>query len=133
MQQPLDDVTIRHLARVVESSDDAIIGKSLDAVVQSWNAGAARMFGYTEQEIVGRSILLLIPLAMRAQELDLLSRVTHGQRVENYETKRLRKDGTTIDVSVSISPVLNRSGEIIGASKIVREINPERRERTSSK
>lgn len=120
------------LAAIVESSDDAIIGKSLDTTVQSWNAGATRMFGYTEREIVGRSIVLLIPLALRAQELDLLGRVTRGQRIDNYETKRLRKDGTTIDVSVSLSPILNRSGEIIGASKIVREINPDRRDQNSS-
>jgi PAS domain S-box-containing protein len=108
----------------VESSDDAINGKSLDTIVRSWNAGATRMFGYSEDEIVGRSILLLIPLALRAQELDLLARVTQGQPIDNYETQRLRKDGTTIDVSVSISPIVGQSGEIIGASKIVREIKP---------
>lgn len=116
------------LAAIVESSDDAIISKGLDTIIQSWNTGATRMFGYTEAEIVGRSIVLLIPLALRTQELEILTRVMHGERIDNYETKRLWKDGTVIDVSVSVSPILDRSGEVIGASKIVRELTQDKRD-----
>jgi PAS domain S-box-containing protein len=110
------------LAAIVVSSDDAVISKAADTSIRSWNAAATRMFGYTEDEVIGRSILILVPLALRAQELELLSRITRGERIDHYDTIRLKKDGTPIRVSVSISPIRDQFGTVIGASKTVRAL-----------
>jgi PAS domain S-box-containing protein len=115
--------TRNRLAAIVESSDDAIISKSIEGIVESWNQGAERMFGYKASEIIGQSILKIIPLNRQQEEPAILERLSHGERVEHFETVRLRKDGREIEVSVTISPLRNSAGEIFGASKIVRDIS----------
>jgi len=110
------------LAAIVTSSDDSIIGKTLDGEITSWNAGATAMYGYTTEEMIGRNISELIP-ADRAGELPrILKRLARGERVEPYETRRVRKDGTVLDVSVSVSPVLDPDGAVGGAESVVRDI-----------
>ncbi len=111
-----------HLAAIVTSSSDAIISKSLKGIVTSWNDAAEAMFGYTAAEMIGQPILRLIPEQNQAEEEYILSRLRAGERIEHYETVRLRKDGTPIDVSLTISPIKNSAGEIIGASKVARDI-----------
>ena len=115
------------LAAIVESSSDAIVGKDLDSNVTSWNTGAERMFGYTASEIIGRSITQLIPPDRQDEEDKILARIRRGERVEHFETVRLRKDGRLIDVSVTVSPIRNSTGEIIGASKVARDITERKR------
>ncbi|MCE3225275.1 MAG: putative Histidine kinase, partial [Nitrospira sp.] len=119
-----------HLAAIVTSSDDAIISKDLNGVITSWNVGAQRLFGYSSEEMVGRSILHLIPADRQHEERMLLDRIRSGERVHHYETIRRRKDGRLIDISISLSPVRNGRGHIIGASKIARDITQEKRRRT---
>jgi PAS domain S-box-containing protein len=116
-----------HLAAIVASSDDAIIGKSLDGIVTSWNRAAETLFGYAAAEIVGRPIALLIPPELRAEEKAILARVRHGGEVAHYETKRQRRDGGLIDVALTVSPIRDGSGAIVGASKIVRDITRRKR------
>jgi PAS domain S-box-containing protein len=115
------------LAAIVESSDDAIIGKDLDGVIISWNAGAERLFGYTTAEAVGRPITLLVPPDRRSEESEILARLRRGERVEHFESARIAKDGRMIDVSVTISPIGESSGRIVGASKIARDITERKR------
>lgn len=110
------------LAAIVESSDDAIISKSLDSIITSWNRSAQRMFGYTADEAIGQNILLIIPPERREEEDAIISRLKQGKRIEHFETVRLTKDGTRIDVSLTISPVRDANGRIVGASKIARDI-----------
>ena len=110
------------LAAIVDSSDDAIISKDLDSRIVSWNQGAERMFGYSAQETIGQSILALIPERLHAEEVDIINRIRAGQRVQSYETLRMRKDGTPIDVSLTISPLKAADGRIVGASTIARDI-----------
>ena len=110
------------LAAIVESSDDAIISKSLDGVIQSWNAGAERIFGYSAGEAVGRHITIIIPPERIAEENEIIATLKAGRRVDHFETERLRKDGGRIQVSLTISPVKDEAGNIIGASKIARDI-----------
>jgi PAS domain S-box-containing protein len=110
------------LAAIVQSSDDAIVGKTLDSVIRSWNSAAERMFGYTADEIVGRSILLLIPPELQYEEVEIVGNLSAGRRIDHYETVRVRKDGTRIDVSISVTPSRGPNGEIIGAAKIARDI-----------
>jgi PAS domain S-box-containing protein len=112
----------QRLAAIVESSTDAIVAKTLDGRITSWNPGAERVFGYTEAEIVGRPITVLFPPDRLAEEADFLARIARGERVEHYETIRVRKDGRLIHVSVSLSPIRDPDGEIVGASKIARDI-----------
>lgn len=110
------------LAAIIESSADAIIGKTLDGTITTWNAGAAHMYGYTAGEIVGRNVSVLIP-PDRARELaSILDRLRQGERVEHFETKRLCKDGRIVDVSVSISPIRDGSGAVVGASTVARDM-----------
>jgi PAS domain S-box-containing protein len=111
------------LAAIVESSDDAIISKDLDGIIMSWNAGAERIFGYMEAEAIGRSIRIIIPPDRQHEEDEVLSRVRRGDHVEHFQTVRRRKDGTEIDISLSISPIKSCTGEVIGASKIARDIS----------
>jgi PAS domain S-box-containing protein len=110
------------LAAIVESSDDAIVSKTLGGVITSWNAAAERMFGYTADEAIGRSVLMLIPEDRHDEEADILARLSRGQRIEQFETVRRTKDGRMIDVMLTISPVRDAAGNLIGASKIARNI-----------
>jgi PAS domain S-box-containing protein len=118
---------LSRIAAVVESSDDAIISKSLDGIIMSWNAGAQRIFGYTGEEIIGKSILLLIPPELQKEEPRIIERLKKGQRIEHYETIRLAKGGRRLDVSLTVSPVKDSSGKIIGASKIARDVTEEKK------
>jgi PAS domain S-box-containing protein len=111
------------LAAIVSSSDDAIISKDLNAIVQSWNAGAERLFGYKTDEMVGASIMRLIPPERATEEDAILERLRHGEQVPPYQTLRLRKDGTPVPVSISISPLRDSDGQVIGASKIARDMS----------
>ena len=111
------------LAAIVESSADAIITKDLDGIVTSWNGAAEQMFGYAPAEAIGRHITFLIPAERRDEEPMILSRLRRGERIEHFETERVSKDGRVVPISLSVSPVRNRHGEIIGASKIARDIS----------
>jgi PAS domain S-box-containing protein len=115
------------LAAVVDSSDDAIISKSLDGVILSWNAGAERLFGYTAAEATGQPVTLIIPLELHDEERSILERLRRGERIAHYETTRVTKAGALIDISLTISPIRNDSGRIIGASKIARDITQRKR------
>ena len=121
-QRQQAEIAIARLAAIVESSEDAIISQDLEGVVTSWNVGAETIFGYTAVEIVGQSGRKLIPADYRVQENELLTKIQRGERIEHYDTKRLRKNGTLIDVSMSVSPIKDETGNIIGASKIARNI-----------
>jgi PAS domain S-box-containing protein len=114
------------LAAIVESSDDAIVSKDLNGVVTSWNRGAERIFGYTAEEMIGQPILRLIPPEWPDEEPKILGRIIRGERIDHYDTVRLRKDGTRIQVSVTISPIRDASGTIVGASKVARDISQQR-------
>jgi PAS domain S-box-containing protein len=117
----------RFLASIVESSDDAIVSKSLDGIIQSWNAAAERLFGYTADQAVGRHISLVIPPERIAEEDRILASLRAGQRIEHFETERQRSDGQRILVSLTISPIRDAEGAVIGASKIVRDITDQKR------
>jgi PAS domain S-box-containing protein len=119
--------TAAQLAAIVESSDDAIVSKSLDGRIQSWNAGAERIFGYTAEEAVGQSITLVIPKELYAEERHIIERVRRGERVEHFDTMRVTKNGRRIPVSLTVSPVRDPRGTVIGASKIARDISERRR------
>jgi len=112
----------RQLAAIVDSSDDAIISKNLSGTIMSWNPGAERLFGYAAEEMIGKSISLLIPPNLLQEERSILEQVTSGQRVEHFETTRVRKDGTPVRISITISPIRNAQGMVVGASKIARDI-----------
>ena len=112
-----------YLAAIVESSDDAIIGKDLDSIVMSWNRGAEAIFGYTADEIVGRSITLLFPPDRLDEETRIVEQLKRGERVVHRETVRRCKDGTDIPVSITVSPIRDSNGVIVGASKILRDIS----------
>jgi PAS domain S-box-containing protein len=124
-----DELNAR-LAAIVESSDDAIVGKDLSGIITSWNEGAERLFGYTAHEIIGRPITMLMPPERVHEEAGILDRIRRGDRVRHYETMRRRKDGTLVDVSLTVSPVRNSSGTIVGASKIARNITGRKRQET---
>jgi len=111
------------LAAIVDSSFDAIISKDLNSIIRSWNLAAERMFGYSAEEAVGQSILMLIPDHLKGEETEIISRVRNGERVASYETTRRRKDGVLISVSLTVSPIKNAHGKIVGASKIARDIS----------
>ena len=115
------------LAAIVESAEDAIVSKDLDGIIQSWNHGAERIFGYTAQEAIGRSITIVIPDDRLDEEAEVLTRIRAGLAVEHFETVRRRKDGSPIDIALTVSPIRTSTGEIIGASKIARDITEQRR------
>jgi PAS domain S-box-containing protein len=117
----------RRLAAIVESSDDAIISKDLNGIVTSWNQAAEAMFGYTAAEMIGRSIRTIIPDHLQSEEDHVLSRIRSGERVDHFETIRRRKDGTMLNVSLTVSPIRDLDGRIIGASKIARDISERKR------
>ena len=117
----------QRLAAIVESSADAILAMDLTGVISSWNTAAEQLFGYTAAEAIGRSILTLIPPERYGEEPEILSRIRQGERIEHYETVRRRKDGSEVHVSLSVSPIRNRKGEVVGVSKIARDITERRR------
>jgi PAS domain S-box-containing protein len=121
-----EDAALR-LAAIVASSDDAIVGKDLDGIITSWNAGAERIFGYLAEEIIGKPITILIPADHQKEEEAIIERIRRGQRVEHFETVRQRKHGSLIDVSMTVSPVKNSQSKVIGASKIARDITERKR------
>lgn len=123
----IPDAARFHLAAIVESADEAIVSKDLNGIVQSWNPGAERLFGYSAQEMVGRSIRRLIPPDREAEEDRFLAGLSQGERFDHFESVRVRKDGTLVPVSLTISPVRNETGKIIGASKIARDVSEHRR------
>src|SRR5580765_7443886 len=104
-----------YLAAIVESSDDAIISKDLQGTITSWNKAAERIFGYSAQEAIGQSVLMLIPAERSAEEPEILHKIVRGERIEHFETVRVGKDGRKIPVSVTISPIKESTGKIIGA------------------
>jgi two-component system CheB/CheR fusion protein len=115
------------LAAIVESSDDAIIGKDLNGVITTWNRGAERLFGYTEREAMGQPITMLMPADRVNEEAVILERIRRGERIEHFETVRHRKDGTLLDISLSISPIIDAHGKVAGAAKIARNISERKR------
>jgi PAS domain S-box-containing protein len=117
------------LSALIESADDAIISKTLNGIITSWNAGAERVFGYTADEVIGKSVTILIPKDHEDEEPTILARLRAGQRIEHYETVRMRKDGRLIDISLTVSPIRGPKGQIIGASKIARDITEQRQAR----
>jgi PAS domain S-box-containing protein len=117
----------QQFAAIVESSDDAIISKNLDGVIMTWNRGAERIFGYKADEVVGKPVTILMPPERRDEEPGILARIRRGERIDHYETVRLRKDGCLIDISLTVSPMRDISGRIIGASKIARDISDNKR------
>jgi PAS domain S-box-containing protein len=131
----LQDVTERkradransHLAAIVGSSDDAIISKQLDGTITSWNDSAQRLFGYSAEEAIGQHITLIVPWERRSEEEEILRRLARGERVDHFETVRRRKDGNTLDVSLTISPIRDADGKVIGASKVARDVTEKNR------
>ncbi len=122
MPNQRDPLDIAHLANIVESSDDAIISKNLDGIIQSWNRAAERMFGFPADEAIGRSIRMIIPKDLHAEEDTILARIRAGDAIEHFETRRVRNDGREVLISLSVSPLFDGSGRIIGASKIARDV-----------
>ncbi|HEX2639864.1 MAG TPA: PAS domain S-box protein, partial [Pyrinomonadaceae bacterium] len=120
---PFEDLATGWLEAIVDSADDAIVSKTLDGIITSWNKGAQRIFGFTEEEAVGQSILIIIPEDHRDEEKEILRRIRSGERVEHFETIRQRKDGSLVDISLTISPIKAPDGTILGASKIARDIS----------
>ena len=120
---PFEELATGWLEAIIESADDAIVSKTLDGIITSWNGGAQRIFGFTEEEAVGQSILLLIPKDHQDEEKEILRRIRSGERVEHFETIRQRKDGSLVDISLTISPIKGPDGTIVGASKIARDIS----------
>jgi PAS domain S-box-containing protein len=118
---------LRWLASIVESSDDAIIGKNLDGIITSWNRGAERIFGYSADEAIGQPITIIIPQDRQNEERAILTRIRRGERIEHFETVRQRKHGSLIVVSLTVSPVKNAEGKIVGASKSARDITEQKR------
>jgi len=117
----------RLLASIVESSDDAIVSKDLDGIITSWNRSAERIFGYTAEEAIGQPITLVIPRDRYGEEREILARIRRGERIEHFETVRQRKHGSLITVSLTISPVENVEGKVVGASKIARDVTEQKR------
>lgn len=120
---PAADESRSRLASIVESSDDAIVSKNLDGIVTSWNQAACRLFGHTSEEMIGESILKIIPEDLRQEETEILRKIRAGERIDHYETRRIRKSGEIIEVSLTISPIRNSQGNVIGSSKIARDIS----------
>jgi PAS domain S-box-containing protein len=121
------DKAIGLLAAIVDSSDDAIVSKTLDGIITSWNAGAERLFGYAAKEAIGQHISFIIPANRRDEEAIILGRLRRGERIDHFDTVRVRKDGATLDISLTISPVRDAAGKIVGASKIARDITQRKR------
>jgi PAS domain S-box-containing protein len=112
-----------HLAAIVRSSDDAILSKDRNAIITSWNEAAERLYGWTSDEAVGKSVAIIIPRERRGEELEIVERIFSGQRIEHYETERVRKDGTRLAVSLAASPIHGEDGEIVGVATQARDIS----------
>src|SRR5215510_1459353 len=117
------------LAAIIESADDAIISKTLDGIITSWNQGAQRIFGYTADEVIGKPVTILIPADHEDEEPAILARLRAGKRIEHYETVRVTKDGKLVDISLTVSPIKGPNGEIVGASKVARDITEQKQAR----
>jgi len=117
----------RRLASIVESCDDAIVSKDLNGIIATWNKGAERLFGYLAAEVTGKPITILIPPERHDEETQILRRIRSGERIDHYETVRVRKDGTSVSVALTVSPVTDEYGRIIGASKVARDITEQKR------
>ena len=115
------------LAAIVKSSDDAIVSKDLNGIINSWNGGAERLFGYTAEEVIGKPITILIPPDRQAEEIEILGRIRRGERVDHFDTVRRRKDGSLVEISLTVSPIKTADGRIIGASKTARDITERKR------
>jgi PAS domain S-box-containing protein len=115
------------LSSIIESANDAVISKTLEGIITSWNKGAERIFGYTAEEAVGKPVTMLIPADHPNEEPSILARLRAGERIEHYETVRVRKDGTFVDISLTVSPIRGPDGQIIGASKVARDITERKR------
>ena len=113
---------LAQLAALVSSSDDAIVSKTLDGTISSWNAGATNILGYEADEMIGQPITRIIPPELHEEEKQILARLHRGERIEHYETIRLAKDGRRVDISLTVSPLFNQSGKVVGASKVARDI-----------
>ena len=118
---------LRHLAAIVETTDDAVISKDLNGIITSWNPAAQRLYGYTAEEVIGKSVTVLIPAERPDEEPAILARLRRGERIDHYETVRVAKDGRRLDVSLTVSPIQDASGKIIGASKIARDITQQKK------
>ncbi len=116
------EASLRHLAAIVDSSDDAIISMDLDGVIHSWNNAAERLFGHSAEEAIGHPITLIVPPGRQHEEVTILDRLKRGEQIEHFETVRTRRDGTTVDVALTISPVKDGAGRVVGASKVSRDI-----------
>ena len=123
----------QRLAAIVESSEDAIVSKDLDGTITSWNRGAERVFGYLAEDVIGKPITILIPPDRMNEEPEIIGRVRRGERVDHYDTVRRRKDGSLIDISLTVSPIKDTDGRIIGASKIARDITERKRAQEQQK
>jgi PAS domain S-box-containing protein len=117
-----DNLAAHHYRAIIESSDDAILSKDLEGQILSWNRGAERLFGFSSDEAVGKPVTIIIPLDRRDEEPKILEKIHRGERIEHFETVRQRKDGSFVDISLTISPIRNSRGKIVGASKIARDI-----------
>ena len=126
-ERKLSETSLSRLAAIVDSADDAIISKDLNGVIESWNQGAYRMFGYTAEEMIGQPMLRLIPEELQYEEDEILQKLRKGERIDHYETTRMGKGGRLLDVSVTISPIRNNEGKVIRASKIARDISDRKR------
>ena len=126
----IDDLRLR-LAAIVDSSGDAIISKDLNGVIATWNRAAERLLGYSDQEAIGQPITMLVPPELHDEEADILRRVRTGERIEHFETRRLTRDGRSLDVSLTISPIRDAGGSIVGASKILRDITESKRDQAA--
>jgi len=125
--QPMTDHSLEHFRSIIQGSDDAIISKTLEGIVTSWNSGAQSIFGYTAREIVGKPFLILIPPDRIDEEIYLLKKIISGEHIDHFETERLHKNGNHINVSVSLSPIMDRNGKVVGASKIARDITQQKK------
>jgi len=126
-QRRLAAQSAAQLAAIIQSSHDAVIGKTLDQVITSWNPGAERLYGYTAAEVTGRHIEVLIPAGDREREAAVVAAVARGERVDQYQARRLRKDGTTVEVSLNLSPIADRTGTIIGVASVARDVTERQR------
>src|SRR5262249_16713010 len=123
----LNEAALARLAAIIESSDDAIIGKDLKGTITNWNLGAERLFGYTAKEAVAQPVMMLVPADRQYEEASIIEQVRNGVPIHHFETVRLKKDGKPIAFSLTISPIRNASGQVIGISTITREITEQKR------
>ncbi|HSD45236.1 MAG TPA: PAS domain S-box protein, partial [Pyrinomonadaceae bacterium] len=128
-QLPSPELAPYWLSALIESADDAIISKTLEGIITSWNKGAERIFGYKAEEVIGKPITIIIPPDHLDEEPQILARLRAGIRVEHFETVRMRKDGGLVDISLTVSPIIGPQGQVIGASKIARDVTEQRQAR----